>query len=113
MRSHHRDLKNARVAISQTATPSETSDARDIETRIQALSPDESLERYHQLVDRRLLGTLQFTELFELGCIEARLNADDRAEMDRVTELHDAWRRERNGLIASIEGLLAGLKAEH
>jgi hypothetical protein len=86
-------------------------DAQAIVDLVKALAPDQLGERYHELVDKRLLGTLDFTEFFELERIEARLDTEDRDETARLTVLEEDWRRERNELVASIEHLLARFKA--
>jgi hypothetical protein len=85
-------------------------DAQIVANRVQAFPPEELLERYHELVDQRLQGTLEYTELPELELIEARLDAEDQGEATRLTILQDDWRRERNDLLASIEHLLAHFK---
>ena len=86
-------------------------DAQAIVDRVKALDPNQLGDRYHELVDKRLLGMLDFTELFELERIEARLDSEDPDEAARLTILQDDWRRERNELVASIEHLLARFKA--
>jgi hypothetical protein len=63
------------------------------------------------LVDKRLLGTLQYTELFELERIEVRLNAEDEGEVEQMKAVQENWRRERANLVAALEGLLVRLKA--
>ncbi len=82
-------------------------DARAIETRVQALSTDELLVRYHELVDKRLEGQLPYTEYFEIERIEAHLDAEDQSEISRMTALQHNWQVERSQLIASIELLLS------
>jgi hypothetical protein len=86
-------------------------DAQAIVDRVKALDPDQLDDRYHELVDKRLLGPLDYTELFELERIEARLDAEDDGEAARLTIFQDEWRRERNELVASIEHILARFKA--
>ena len=56
--------------------------AQAIVDRVKALAPDQLDDRYHELVDKRLLGPLDYTELFELERIEARLDAEDDGERD-------------------------------
>jgi len=90
--------------------PPLTGDARAIQERVQALDADQLLERYHELTDKRLDETIQYTEWFELDLIEARLDAEDREEVERLAALQDNWRRERNEVVASIERLLARFK---
>jgi hypothetical protein len=81
-------------------------DAQAIECR-EALDSDQLLERYHELVDKRLQGALEYTESFEPERIEARLDAEDQDDATRLAILQDDWRRERNSLLASIMHLLA------
>jgi hypothetical protein len=85
-------------------------EAQAIMDRVKALRSDELHDRYHELVDKRLLETLDFTELFELERIDARLDTVDQDEAARLTALEEDWRRERNELVASIEHLLAHFK---
>lgn len=91
--------------------PSPNSDVRAIEAKAQALSPDRLLERYHELVDKRLEGAIEYTELFELDRIEVRLDAEGEAEAIALAALNGDWRRERSELLTSIERLLARVKA--
>jgi hypothetical protein len=86
-------------------------DAQAIVDQVRALDSDQLLDRYHELVDKRLQGTLDFTELLKLERIEARLDTEDQDDAARLTILQDDWRRERNELVASIEHLLARFKA--
>jgi hypothetical protein len=64
-------------------------DAQAIVDRVKALAAGQLGDRFHELVDKRLLGTMDFTELFELECIEARLDTEDRDEAARLTVLGD------------------------
>jgi hypothetical protein len=91
--------------------PKLNEDAMAIENRLQALSTNELLARYHELVDKRLEGELPYTEYFEIERIEARLDTDDQGEISRMTALQHNWRRQRTELVASIERLLAGFEA--
>jgi hypothetical protein len=84
--------------------------AQAIVDRVKALAPDQLDDRYHELVDQRLLEALDFTESFELERIEARLDVADQDEAVRLTILQEDWRRERNELVASIEHILARFK---
>ena len=86
-------------------------DAGAIESRVQALSPDQLLDRYHELVDLRFAGQIHLAESFELERIEARLNLQDEGDLDRMTALQHDWKRERDELVTSIESLLARFKA--
>lgn len=52
-------------------------DETDVEAKVRALSTEELLARYHQLVDKRLLDRSLFsTEHFEIELIEARLDEE-------------------------------------
>jgi len=85
-------------------------DAQAIIDQVNALGSDELYDRFHELADKRLEGALEYTELFELERIEARLDTEDQDEAARLTVLQEDWRRERNELVASVEHLLAHLK---
>lgn len=85
--------------------------AQHIESAVRALSPDQLLDRYHDLIDMRLMGTIRFPEAFELSCVEARLDMADAAELGQLTDFQNAWQREQDGWIASAEHLLARIKA--
>lgn len=86
-------------------------EAQAIMDKVKALGSGELYDRYHELVDKRLQGTLDFTELLELERIEARLDTEDQDESARLTILQEDWRRERDELVASIEHVLARFKA--
>jgi hypothetical protein len=86
------------------------SEVKSIERGIQALSADDLLRRYHELVDRRLTRQIRLTELFELDRIESRLNAQDEDELGQLANFRKEWRSERNELLTNIEELLARLK---
>lgn len=88
-----------------------SSDAVVIGGRVQALPTDQLLERYHELVDRRLAGRIDLAESFELDCIESRLDVDDEGELSRLADFRTKWERDRSELVASIESLLAHFKA--
>jgi len=92
-------------------TPGIGHDAQTIVDQVKALEPDRLRNRYHELVDKRLLGALDFAELFELERIDARLDAEDQDEEACLTVVQDDWQRERSELVASIERLLARFKA--
>jgi hypothetical protein len=100
-----------RDAIAHTAEPKLNEDARAIENRVHALSADELLARYHELVDKRLEKQLLYTEYFELDRINARIEAEDQSEVKRLTALEESWRQERSQLVGSIERLLARFEA--
>jgi 5-methylcytosine-specific restriction endonuclease McrA len=86
-------------------------DAWVIESRVQALSADRLLDRFHELVDLRFAGQMDLAESFELERIEARLNLQDEDEIDRMAVLQDDWKSKRDELLTSIESLLARIKA--
>lgn len=69
------------------------------------------LERYHDLVDRRLEGSISVKESFELSRIEARLNVDEQDDVNRAAAFRNNWNRERETLLASVEHMLAPLRA--
>jgi len=81
-----------------------------LKTGLKALESDRLLERYHELVDKRLQRPLEHDELIEMERIEARLDAGDQDDASRLTILHDDWRRERNELVTLIERLSTRLK---
>jgi len=83
----------------------------EIDRRIRSLPSDEIIQRFHCLVDKRLQGTLRFIESFELDCIEARLDAEEQAELSSAVDSQNDWSRERSQLIESIEMLLATVSA--
>jgi hypothetical protein len=85
---------------------------REIEYKVRCISSDELLKRFHDLIGRRLHEPLKLLEALELEHIDARLDSEERAEMDRVTEFQEAWALERSELLSSIERLVARLKAE-
>jgi hypothetical protein len=85
---------------------------RDLDDRVRCLSSDQLLERFHCLIGQRLNEPLKLLEALELDRIDARLDSEDRAEMDRVSEFQEAWALERSELLSSIERLVARLKAE-
>ena len=91
--------------------PGPSEDAKTIEVRVQASSEDQLLARYHDLVDLGLERSLKFTERFELERIEARLDYQDKDELERTAAMRKAWEVERGELVASLERLLAGFRA--
>ena len=65
-------------------------------------------QRYHELVDKRLVSKLTVLERFELERIETRLDAEDR---DPQIEARDRqWEMERTQLLESIQNLLLKLQ---
>jgi hypothetical protein len=113
LHARHSAFVGGRNSISASGVycPGMGHDAQAIVDQVRALDSDQLLDRYHELVDKRLQGTLDFTELLELERIEARLDTEDENEAARLTILQDDWRRERDELVASIEHLLARFKA--
>jgi hypothetical protein len=83
----------------------------EIDRRVRSLPSDEIIQRFHCLVDKRLQSTLRFIESFELDCIEARLDAEEQAELSGGVDSQSDWIRERSQLIESIERLLATVSA--
>jgi len=81
-----------------------------IERRVRSLSPDDLLERYHELIDRRFAGPLSLAESFELDRVEAHLDLGDQKEAECITGVQRQWGREQDDLVRSIEELLARLK---
>lgn len=71
------------------------------------MDENEVLDRYHELIDKRLVGELGYKEFFELDRIEARLNAEDEGELQDLRVSQEKWRQERRELVSSIERLLA------
>lgn len=107
---HGASRRKARFEICEGA-PRPNRDVEVIEGQVQSLSADQLLDRYHELVDRRLDGGIRFRESFELDRIEARLDADDQDEPGRLKVLQDDWQRERDALVTSIESLLTRFRA--
>jgi len=91
-------------------TPGEPSAAQIINNRVLGLSDEQVLDRYHELVDKRLQDSVNVEESFELGRIEARLNAEEQTDTDRASALRRDWLRERDFVVASIERMLAQIR---
>ena len=69
---------------------------------------DESLDRYHELVDQRLAGRLTAEQRLELEHLEILLDAQD---VDLKLEARNQqWTEERAALLNSIEDLLIRLR---
>ncbi len=108
-----RDRNSFAVGLTGGAfIPGPNEDAKAIEREVQAFSPDGLLARYHDLVDRRFERELRYMEHFELERIEARLDSGSTDELERTAAIRQSWERERTDLVASLERLLAGFKAE-
>lgn len=86
-------------------------DAKVIEARLQSFTSVELLARYHDLVDLKFERDLEYTESFELARIEARLDYQDRDELEHTAAIRETWEQERGELVASLERLLAGFRA--
>jgi len=71
------------------------------------MDENEVLDRYHELIDKRLTDELNYRESFELDRIEARLNAEDETELRDLRATQEEWQRERLELVSSIERLLS------
>jgi hypothetical protein len=71
--------------------------------------PDrDAIQRYHSLIDKKLVSSLTPTERFELERIETRLDAVDR---DPVIEARDReMEAERARILDSIQTLLTKLQ---
>ena len=65
-------------------------------------------QRYHELVDKRLVSELTVLERFELERIETRLDAED--EDTRIEARDRQWEMERTQLLESIQDLLLKLQ---
>ena len=77
---------------------------------VQTLSTEAFHDRYHELVDRRLTGVIGADESRELERIEARLDAGDEGDLARLAQFREEWARDREQLVASIEGLIGQLE---
>lgn len=78
----------------------------DLASRIASMSDRQVREKYHELVDKR--PDLNALERFELGRIEARLDAEDRDPQLEARE--GRWQEERTKLLGSVEELLTRLR---
>lgn len=78
-----------------------------VASRIESMSDHQVRERYHELVDRR--ADLNALERFELGRIEARLDAEDKDSKLEARERQ--WQEERVELLNSVDDLLARLRS--
>jgi hypothetical protein len=100
-------------ATSRRPTPASTdgavdTDALAVASRIAVMADREVRQRYHELVDKRLVSKLTVLERFELERIETRLDAEDR---DPQIEARDRqWEMERTQLLESIQNLLLKLQ---
>lgn len=89
------------------SVPSNVREILSVASRIASMPDREAIERYHCLMDKKLTGFLNPTEIFELERIETRLDAADRdydlEARDREMEL------DRGRILESIHTLLAQL----
>jgi len=93
------------------AIPFRNTASRDVELSVQSLSSCQLIERFHVLADKELNDTLMTAEAFELSRIEARLDSEDQADVDRQSGFQNSWATERSQLIDSIENLMTVLRA--
>jgi hypothetical protein len=74
-------------------------------SEIENMGSDALRERYHELIDKRPMSSI---ERFELDRIKARL---DREDFDAEQDARDRdWERRRTEVLDSIEGLLDRLR---
>ena len=79
-----------------------------VASRVASMPDREAIQRYHSLIDKQLVASLNPTERFELERIETRLDASDR---DPVIEARDReMEAERSRILDSIHTLLAKLE---
>jgi hypothetical protein len=99
-----------RLGAYTETSPAETSPAVrkviDLASRIASMSDHQVRGRYHELVDKR--PELNALERFELGRIEARLDAEDRDPLLEARERR--WQQDRTELLSSVEELLTRLR---
>ena len=80
-----------------------------VASKVASMPDREAIERYHNLIDKRLATSLTPTERFELERIEARLDARDR---DPLIEARDReWEAHRARVLDSIHTLLTRLQS--
>ena len=103
--------RSRRVDASVWTPPGPPSEAQVIDSQVRDMGAAQLLERYHDLVDRRLEGSISVKESFELSRIEARLNVDEQDDVNRAAAFRNNWNRERETLLASVEHMLAPLRA--
>ena len=87
-----------------------SSEVCEVEQRLQTLSLDQLIERYHDLIDQRITGHIGPIQEFEISRVESRLDAEDEDELCRLAEFRKEWQHRRNELVTSIEELLTRLK---
>ena len=78
-----------------------------VASKVASMPDREAIQRYHDLIDKKLVTSLTPTERFELERIEARLDAGDR---DPLIEARDReLESDRARLLDSIHTLLTRL----
>jgi hypothetical protein len=112
-RSSHRLWPGKYAIPSRRPTPAANRGAVDAEvlavaSRIAVMADREVRQRYHELVDKRLVSELTVLERFELERIETRLDAEDRDP--KIEERDRQWAMERTQLLESIDDLLLKLR---
>jgi|HubBroStandDraft_1064217.scaffolds.fasta_scaffold23939_3 hypothetical protein len=80
------------------------------EAKVRQYSSDRLVERFHELVDRRMLRNLTAPEILELERIEIRLDADENFEEGNVSKRYQDWEQHRDRVLHSIEELIARLR---
>lgn len=79
-----------------------------VASRVASMPDRDAIQRYHSLIDKKLVSSLTPTERFELERIETRLDAVDR---DPVIEARDReMEAERARILDSIQTLLTKLQ---
>jgi hypothetical protein len=106
-----RDLDSTSTHASHGYLAAPDNTVQSIVSVVNGFPPDELLGRYHELVDKRLAGTIDFLEGFELERIEARLDAEDRGGDPRAETLHKEWEQRQEAVLSSIEHLIGRLRA--
>ena len=96
-----------RTNLAEVVSEARDSDATHIDANVRNMDENEVLDRYHELIDKRLTDELNYRESFELDRIEARLNAEDETELRDLRATQEEWQRERLELVSSIERLLS------
>ena len=80
-----------------------------VASRVASMPDREAIQRYHNLIDKKLVMSLTLTERFELERIEARLDAGDR---DPLIEARDReLEADRARVLDSIHTLLTRLQS--
>jgi len=91
-----------------SAIASNIREVLSVASRVASMPDREAMQRYHSLIDKKLLASLTPAERFELERIEARLDAADR---DSIIEARDnQMDADRTRILESIHTLLAKLQ---